>query len=269
MKTKIKWFAAMWLLPLSLAAQAPAVITMDQEPHHHLALNNEYVKVFKVEVSPGDSIVLHRHDQDTIAIAIGDQEVTVGIPGKPDVHQKNADAQVRLQRAGYVHSTRVDGNTPYHTVAVELLRPQTNFHNVCADILPDQPMNCPDPPANSTPDNSSKTLLESGETRVRLLRVPSGQNLILGGLKYSMLIVALDPANLSATSESGTDQTLKPGEFLWFADGGPSQVFKNNGKSEVRLVLFVISPVNAKGKASSAPVGVRPPVRPPVRPKTQ
>jgi uncharacterized Zn-binding protein involved in type VI secretion len=269
MKTKIKWFAAMWLLPLSLAAQAPAVITMDKEPHHHLALNNEYVKVFKVEVSPGDSIVLHRHDQDTIAIAIGDQEVTVGIPGKPDVHQKNADAQVRLQRAGYVHSTRVDGNTPYHTVAVELLRPQTNFHNVCAAVLPDQPMNCPDPPANSTPENSSKTLLESGETRVRLLRVPSGQNLILGGLKYSMLIVALDPANLSATSESGTDQTLKPGEFLWFADGGPSQVFKNNGKSEVRLVLFVISPVNAKGKASSAPVGVRPPVRPPVRPKTQ
>ena len=82
MKTKIKWFAAMWLLPLSLAAQAPAVITMDKEPHHHLALNNEYVKVFKVEVSPGDSIVLHRHDQDTIAVAIGDQEVTVGIPGK-------------------------------------------------------------------------------------------------------------------------------------------------------------------------------------------
>lgn len=56
--------------------------------HHHLALHNEYVKVFDVEVSPGDSIVLHSHDQDTIAIAIGDQLVTVGIPGKPDVHQK-------------------------------------------------------------------------------------------------------------------------------------------------------------------------------------
>ena len=72
---------------------------MDHEPHHHLALHNDYVKVFKVEVSPGDSIVLHSHDQDTVAIAIGDQLVTVGIPGKPDVHQKNADAQVRLQRS--------------------------------------------------------------------------------------------------------------------------------------------------------------------------
>src|ERR1700674_5520901 len=184
MKTKISWFAAMWLLPSVLVAQAPDVITMDQEPHHHLALHNDYVKVFKVEVSPGDSIVHHRHDQDTIAIAIGEQLVTVGIPSKPDVHQKNADAQVRLQRGGYVHSTHVDGDTPYHTVAVELMRPQTDFHNVCAAVLPGEPLNCPDTPAQASSANSSQALLESGETRVRLLRVPAGQNMIFGGLKY-------------------------------------------------------------------------------------
>ena len=123
---------------------------MDQEPHHHLALQNDYVKVFNVEVSPGDSIVLHRHDQDTVAIAIGEQLVTVGIPGKPDVHQKNEDAQVRLQRGGYMHSTQVDGDMPYHTVAVELLHPQTNFHNVCAEILAGQPVPCQLPPKVTT-----------------------------------------------------------------------------------------------------------------------
>lgn len=132
MKTKTACIAAMFLLPVPLVAQAPDVITMDQEPHHHLALHNDYVKVFRVEVAPGDSIVLQRHDQDTVAIAIGDQLVTVGVPGKPDVHSKNLDAQVRLQRSGYVHSTHVDGDTPYHTVAVELLQPQTDFYNICA-----------------------------------------------------------------------------------------------------------------------------------------
>ncbi len=82
MKTRAAWFAALWLLPSALVAQTPAVPTMDHEPHHHLALHNGYVKVFNVEVAPGDSIILHSHDQDTIAIAIGDQLVTVGIPGK-------------------------------------------------------------------------------------------------------------------------------------------------------------------------------------------
>src|SRR6202140_1155717 len=130
------WFAGMCLLPLPLVAQTPAVPTMDHEPHHHLALQNDYVKVFNVEVSPGDSIILHSHDQDTIAIAIGDQLVTVGIPGKTSAPSKNADGQVRLQRSGYIHSTHVDGDTQYHTVAVELMQQQTNFHNVCAEILP-------------------------------------------------------------------------------------------------------------------------------------
>jgi hypothetical protein len=57
-------------------------------------------------------------------------EVAVGVPGKPDVHEKNADAPVRLQRAGYMHSTRVDGTRSHHTVTVGLVRPQTNFQSV-------------------------------------------------------------------------------------------------------------------------------------------
>ena len=114
-----------------------------------------------MEVAPGDSIILHRHDQDTIAIAIGDQLVAGGIRGKPDVHQKNADGQIQLQRAGYVHSTHVDGSAPYHTVAVELLRPQTGFHNDCAEILAGQPLNCPDAPAAAS-GYSIQPLAESG-----------------------------------------------------------------------------------------------------------
>src|SRR5450631_3971352 len=97
------YIVAVCLLPVWLCAQSPAVPTMDHEPHHHLALHNDYVKVFNVEVAPGDSIILHSHDQDTIAIAIGDQLVTVGIPGKTSSPSKNADGQVRLQRGGYIH----------------------------------------------------------------------------------------------------------------------------------------------------------------------
>ncbi len=168
MKITAAWFAALWLLPSALVAQTPAVPTMDHEPHHHLALHNDYVKVFNVEVAPGDSIILHSHDQDTIAIAIGDQLVTVGIPGKTIPQSKNADGQVRLQRAGYIHSTHVDGDTPYHTVAVELMKPQTSFHNVCAEILPGQPLNCPMVVVKPIGASSIQPLLESDRLAHRL-----------------------------------------------------------------------------------------------------
>jgi uncharacterized Zn-binding protein involved in type VI secretion len=244
MKTKISWFAAMWLLPSVLVAQAPDVITMDQEPHHHLALHNDYVKVFKVEVSPGDSIVLHRHDQDTIAIAIGDQLVTVGIPGKPDVHQKNADAQVRLQRSGYIHSTHVDGDTPYHTVAVELMRPQTDFHNVCAEILPGQPLNCPDSAKKTSSSYSSQPLLESSETHVQLVRVLAHQSMKMadspGSMHGSQVIVALDAASISAGSSKQPEQALQPGDFVWIDVGpGRERVYQNRGDKEARLLEII------------------------------
>jgi hypothetical protein len=52
-------------------------------PRHlcHLTLQNNFVNVFKEEVSPGDSIVLHRRDHYTITIAIGEQLSAVIIPG--------------------------------------------------------------------------------------------------------------------------------------------------------------------------------------------
>src|ERR1700737_1849832 len=97
MKSKNAWLAVLLILPLPLAA----------ESHHPLALHNDFVNVYNAEAAPGDSLLLHRHVRDGVAIAIGDQTVTIGIPGKPDVHAKNPDGQVRLQPAGYVHSTRV------------------------------------------------------------------------------------------------------------------------------------------------------------------
>ena len=253
MKTRTAWFAAMCLISSPLVAQSPAIPTMDHEPHHHLALQNDYVKVFNVEVSPGDSIVLHSHDQDTVAIAIGDQLVTVGIPGKPDVHQKNADAQLRLQRSGYIHSTHVDGDTPYHTVAVELMRPQTNFHNVCVVILPGEPLNCQDTPAFDpsfwlAPSGPivyfSQPMLESNETHVRLVRVPPHQPIDITGIPStrdaSRLVVALDSVLVTSGSSKKSEETLQPGDFKWFNVGQHAEgAFQSSGEKDARLIDII------------------------------
>src|SRR4030081_3029583 len=118
MKLKTAWLVVLLTLPLPIFAQTAPVITMAEEPHHHLALHNDYVNIYNAEAAPGDSLQLHRHIHDAVAIAIGDQTVTIGIPGKPEVHTKNVDGQVRMQVNGYVHSTRNDGKSTYHTVAI-------------------------------------------------------------------------------------------------------------------------------------------------------
>jgi hypothetical protein len=218
---------------------------MDQEPHHHLVAKNDYVKIFNVVVAPGESIALHRHDGDTVAIAIGDQEVTVGIPGKPDVHQKNADGQVRLQASGYMHSTHVDGAAAYHTVAVEILHPQNGERNLCATVLAGQPLNCPDAPANaSSASHSIQPQFESDRTRIRLVRLLPQKSMTLSDDSASEgtahLIVALDAVTISTTAGKGAGKALRPGDFVWLDSVlRPGRTLQNESAKEARFVEFI------------------------------
>jgi hypothetical protein len=246
--TRSFWITAALVFPAVLFAQAPAVITMDQEPHHHLSFKNDYVKVFRVEVAPGDSIRMHQHDHDTVAIAIGDQMVTVGFPDKPAVHQKNPDGQLRLQKTGYIHSTGVDPGTTYHTVAVELIPPQGNPRNLCAAVMAGEPLHCVDVPANVPPYQVQVPQFQSDQTLVELARVPAGQNITIGDVKDFELIVALDPGTLSPAGGKGKDQALAPGDFVWFVNGGPTREFTNKGDKAARIVKFQFAPIDPNGK---------------------
>lgn len=243
MKTKYAFRVASWFLPLVLVAQVPSVIRMDQEPHHHLVFHNSFVNVYDAKAAAGDSLQLHRHDHDAVAIAIGDQTTTVGIPGKPDVHSKNADGQVRMQRSGYIHSTHVDGNADYFTVAVELLRPQSGARNLCASVLAGEPLNCPDAsPAASSPLSTIQPQFESDQTRISVMGVGPRQTVNFGDSPYPQLIVALDDASISPPSGGGADQALRSGDFVWFDNGGAPRAFKNNGEKVARIVTMTFKP---------------------------
>src|ERR1700716_727708 len=129
-------------LSAAASGQEQQVLPIDAEPHHHLAFKNEYVKLYKVEVAPNDAVKLHRHDTDAISLSLSESLVTVHFPGKPDVQQKLTNGQIRLQARGYVHSTSVDGDTPFRNVTVELLMPQTGERNGCAQVMANEPLHC-------------------------------------------------------------------------------------------------------------------------------
>src|SRR2546427_6761325 len=122
----------MCCLPLVIFAQMATVIPLASEPHHHLALHNDYVNVYEVEVAPHDSVQLHRHEFDSISIMMSNSEVVVRAPGKPDARQKLAEGQVRLQSSGYVHSTSVEGEARSEEHTSEL---QSQSNLVCRLLL--------------------------------------------------------------------------------------------------------------------------------------
>jgi hypothetical protein len=241
-KAKHAFFVLMCCLPLVVAAQAPEVIPLASEPHHHLALHNKYVNVYRVEVAPHDSVLLHRHDADAISVMMSDAQVTVRTPGKPDVRQKLADGQLRLQARGYVHSTSIDGDTAYRNVTVELLLPQRGARNLCAPVIAALPLNCPSAPPRPTATHLDQPQFETDQTYLTFIRVLPHQSVAFGDPGRSELIVALDAIEVTTAGGKSPENSLQPGDFAWLDVGKPVPSFKNNGDKEARLISFALKP---------------------------
>ena len=78
------------------------------------------------------------------------------------------------------------------------MHPQTDFHNVCAEVLVGQPLNCPVVDPKLPAASGSQLLLESNETRASIIRVLSGKSMKIGE-SGPEVIVALDSATVSGT----------------------------------------------------------------------
>ncbi len=237
---------------LAIAAEAPTVIPLASEPHHHLALHNEYVNVYQVEVAPHDSVLLHRHDFDAISVMISSAQVTVVTPGKPDEHRKLVDGQVRLQARGYVHSTTIEGENTYRNVTVELLQPQQGAHNLCSAVMASGPLNCPATQASAANETHiSQPQFETDQTLVTLIRVLPHKKVAIGDAQHSELVVALDSDVMANEEGKSAGKSLHSGDFVWL---GPDKTILNNSgnNKEARIVLFTLKARGAAQTASSS-----------------
>jgi hypothetical protein len=240
LRTKRAFSIVPYFVPLILAAQASNVIPLASEPHHHLALHNDYVNVYYVQVAPQDSVLLHRHDFDALGVTIGDSTVIVRVPGKADARQELRDGQLRLQPQGYVHSTYVDGSKPYRNTAVELLRPQRNSRNLCAPVIASAPVNCPVTRLSDAPVAPLREpQFESDQTYVTLIHVSPHRSFDLRNSRRDQLIVAVD--DLLMTSEKTSENSLQAGTFMWL-EMGSGYSAKNDGDKEIRLISFAFEP---------------------------
>lgn len=252
-------FAAFLLLLYAPAGavQTPAAVPIASEQHHHLVLENQYVKVYQVEVPPHESTLLHQHDHDYVYITIGDAQVTSAIPGKPEAHLKLADGEARFSRGGFAHVARNDGDAPFRNVTIELLRPQGELRNLCLQVIANEPAACPraqEPPAGAA-THTDWPEFETDETRVILTRLMPEQKVSLNDVHWEELIVALDQAVIAFAVGKGPERLLHPGDCVWLGRGGVKRVFKNNGDKQTRFITLQMQPRSAEEPAPPASTG--------------
>jgi len=132
MKAKIAGLLVIVLQGFSAGQSAnPATVAITSEPSHHLALENDKVRVFKVEVAPHASTLLHQHDRDYLFVTLGESEVSNEVHGKPPVKLQLKDGEAHFLKGGFAHVARNLSDKPFRNVTIELKEAARGDVRVC------------------------------------------------------------------------------------------------------------------------------------------
>jgi quercetin dioxygenase-like cupin family protein len=216
------------LLPLLLAQTAPDV-EITSEPSHHLVLENEHVRVFKVEIAPQASTLMHFHRHDYVFVTIGDAHISNEVEGKPPVEVKFADGDTRFAVGNFAHVVKDLSDQPFRNLTIELLQDEK---------LRQTPSHWPEETGERTfPGGSSKILFVKDGVRVSEVNLAPGATVPRHHHDGPHLLVAVSDLDLRSDVEGQGSMPgkFKAGDIKWLP-GGYTHTVTNVGKSPARLV---------------------------------
>jgi quercetin dioxygenase-like cupin family protein len=231
-------FSALFLLCLALAthstaAEAPAVdpaVEITAEPVHHPALENEYVRVFQVEVAPHASTLLHRHGHDYLFVTLGDSHISNEVQGKSPVELTLADGETRFTPGGFAHTARNLADRPFRNVTIELMQDER---------LREAPSPWPPETGRSKefPGVRMKMLFARDGARVSEVELQPGATVPAHHHDGPHLMVAISDLELRSDVEGRGPMPakLQSGDVKWLP-GGFTHTLTNTSKNPARLV---------------------------------
>jgi len=204
-----------------------AWVEVRDEPNHFHRYENEYARVYDVRFEPGQQSLYHRHDEDTLYVAVHATRVREQVWGKEESMEADIPAGTsicRLHRSEpLIHAVENLGAGLMRMIGAEVKkRPPT----VAA-----APLEAPCHRLHHMqPDSSRLRLYE--------IELPPGQS--TGGIHYgfSGLTVFLSEVNLEISDAKGASRTFAgvPGDNVWH-EGPLDLCITNRGPGTCRAVL--------------------------------
>jgi quercetin dioxygenase-like cupin family protein len=99
-------------------------VAVEQEPHHHVVFENQYVRVLDVVVNPGDTTLFHKHSLDNVAVQLNDANIKRQFPGEDWVATPAKEGSVGFvagTTTPYTHRISNAGTTVFHVLDIEIL----------------------------------------------------------------------------------------------------------------------------------------------------
>ena len=210
------------------SSRATPAVELTAEPSHHFALQNEYVRIFKVEVAPHASTLLHRHGHDYIFVTLGDADLTNAVADQPPAELKLKDGEVRFSAAPLVHRAINNGATPFRNVTVELLQPNRSYKPTEEDRGLEVGHGA-----------MQETLFVQDGVKASDVTINPGQMLHRQTYLRPHLVVAVSALELESEPADGAARAIhaQPGDVEWVA-AGVTQSLMNTGMKPGRFIML-------------------------------
>jgi hypothetical protein len=208
------------LFSASLLAQAPTAVPIPKEPHHHLVLENDYVRVFRVSVPAHDATLLHQHDVPYLYVSLGPADVINAAQGRSEARIVMTDGQLGYSPGHFAHIARNESDMDFNNVTIELLKPQGQPRNVCAEVLSGvEKQVCSRSVTEKRGGMSDVPQLQTDEMSVSLARLdPDAEH--VGFTAYSgTLFVLLSGSGIQKIVKGSPEETLEVGDVRWLLAG--------------------------------------------------
>jgi len=204
-----------------LAAQKalePAPVPVEEEPHHHVLLRNEWIVVMRVSIPEGERTLYHTHGPDRGAVGLSKsvitQQVTNGLEGPP-LPRQPGDVSMNTGDAPVTHRVRNVGPGAFEVIDVEFLRrPEEASRGAVADVVGENPC-----------------------ARAYRWTLAPGATSAIHTHERPYLIVAVTGFPLKMTAPDGQSVThdVKAGDFHW-VDAKITHSLSNAGTAEAQIV---------------------------------
>jgi quercetin dioxygenase-like cupin family protein len=217
-----------FLLISLLVAQTATEVAITAEPSHHLGLENEYVRVFKVEVAPHTSTLMHRHQHDYVYVTIGDAHLTNEVEGKPPADVKLSNGDTRFTPGNFAHKVTDLSDQPFRNVTIELV--QDEKLRQAASHWPE------DSGEETFPGGRSKILFVKDGARVSEVNLEPGATMPSHHHDGPHLLVAISDLDIRSDvdRQGPMPGKFKAGDCKWLP-GGYTHTLTNVGKSPARF----------------------------------
>ena len=221
--------AVLLLAAVVLSAQTTPEVEITNEGNHHLALENELVRVYQVEVAPQQATLMHWHRHDYFYVTLGDSDVSNEVKGKAPVEAKLKDGQTGFSPASFAHIARNLASRPFRNVTIELMQDE-KFRTAPAKWDEERGLHI-------LTGGTQEILFAKDNARVSEFELQPGGVIPSHHHNGPHLVVAVTDIDVRSDVEGKgvTSVQLKSGDFKW-VPGGYTHTVTNMGKQTAKFV---------------------------------